>query len=110
MKGKQGAAAARRREADAIEAAKKTKQEKAEQKAAYEAEIKRLREDLAEARSDINARAAEVAQDELRRVLAEKEAERQAKHALAERAEALAHAKDAFVFGACHYLGMTKGV
>lgn len=109
MKGKQAAAAARRREAGALEAVEKVKGEKAEQKAKYEAEINRLREELAALRNNMREEAARLAGEEIRRVLAEKEAERQARGLSDATVEALAHKKDALVREACRYVSMQIG-
>lgn len=109
MKGKQAAAAARRREAEALEAVEKVKGEKAEQKARYEAEINGLREELAGLRNNVRAEAARLADQEIQRLLAEKEAERQARGLSEAALEALADRKDALVREACRYVSMHQG-
>ncbi|MFC4328371.1 hypothetical protein ACFPC0_11085 [Streptomyces andamanensis] len=110
MKGKQAAAAARRREAEAVEAAEKLRQEKADQRARYEEENKRLREELARARNEMSGRAAELAQAEIERVLKEKERERAFRGLSDDLVEALADKKDTLIYQACWYLSFRNGV
>jgi hypothetical protein len=109
VKGKQAAAAARRREADALAEVEKVKREKAEQKAKHEEEINRLRTELAELRNNVAAEAARLAGEEVRRLLEEKQAERQARGLSDATVEALAERKDALIKQACRYISMQTG-